>query len=59
MTSQLDEPRCEICDKKTRKTLFREAVVPIYICSEKCLTRFFRHRKAIQKALVERDYWID
>ena len=33
---------CVVCGKETSKTLHRKAIMPIYICSETCLQKYFK-----------------
>ena len=53
--------KCQVCEKETEKVLFSKAIVPIYICSEKCLKEYYKPLKKsnlrIQKRLTDDDAW--
>ena len=45
--------RCVICREETDKRLFKEAIVPIYICSKKCFIKYFKHEVIFQETFGE------
>ena len=32
---------CIVCDKETRKVIFKNAIVKTYVCSRECLKKYF------------------
>lgn len=59
--------RCVICKKETRKCLFKNAMVPTYICSQECLVEYckplgktkFAFQETLGKKNRERDCWFE
>ena len=52
---------CIVCGTETLKVLFREAVVPIYVCSETCLQKYFQPIGGVDvpKKLAQSESWLD
>jgi len=55
--------KCVVCGKETYKVLFSRAIVKTYICSMKCLKKYFKPVKGarirVQKKMKEGDGWLD
>jgi len=53
--------KCLVCGKETRKVLFKDAIVKTYICSEKCLRKYFEPIGGVKimKKLKENEGWLD
>jgi hypothetical protein len=56
--------RCAVCKRETTITLFKEALIPTYICSEECLKEYLkplrRGKISIQTAIDgTREHWLD
>jgi hypothetical protein len=53
--------QCVACGKETLKILFRKAVVPIYVCSEQCLQKYFKPIGGVDvpQKLGPSDSWLD
>jgi len=51
-----------VCGKETREVLFKDTIVKTYICSERCLRKYFEPIdgvKIVQKKLKENEGWLD
>jgi len=49
------------CRREISKSLFGEAVVPIYICPETCLQKYFEPISGVgvPKKLAQSESWLD
>ncbi|MDH5481567.1 MAG: hypothetical protein OEY22_01615 [Candidatus Bathyarchaeota archaeon] len=54
-----------VCEKETNRRLFKDDIVPTFICSKECLLKYFkplgRETTVIQEtfggSIEQRDYW--
>jgi len=53
--------QCVACGKETLKILFRKAAVPIFVCSEDCLQKYFQPIGGadVPKKLAQSESWLD
>jgi hypothetical protein len=55
----VEEKRCEICGKATRKTLFKDHQTKVYICSRKCEYEYLETLHGKDKALQSFLHYLD
>jgi hypothetical protein len=53
--------QCVACGKETLKILFRKAAVPIFVCSELCLQKYFKPIGGVDvpRKLAQSESWLD
>jgi hypothetical protein len=57
--------KCVVCKKETYMTLFKRALIPIHVCSDKCLIEYLKPVLAERKPFVQmtidgtREYWFE
>jgi hypothetical protein len=53
--------QCVACGKETLKILFRKAAVPIFVCSEACLQKYFKPIGGVDvpQKLAQSESWLD
>jgi hypothetical protein len=52
--------QCVACGKETLKILFRKAAVPIFVCSEICLQKYFKPIGGVDvpQKLAQSESWL-